>query len=153
MKNLVYGALFGLLLSGCASSGVSQWNAEQVVQVEYARVTAVKPIKFDSQAEEAMAIGAIEGALVTSDGDFGDMVAGATIGAFFSGLITTIAEGGSKGLLLSLETNDYEQYQVTTKKTKIKLNQCLEVIHGAEVSLKKVKQRYCDSRRSVSMND
>ena len=153
MKNLVYGALFGLFLSGCASSGVNQWNAEQVVQVEYARVTAVKPIKFDSQAEEAMAIGALEGALITSDGDTGDMLAGAAVGALFSGLVTTIAEGGSNGLLLTLETNDYEQYQVTTKKTKIKLNQCLEVIHGAEVSLKQVHRGYCGPQQNLSMSE
>ncbi|MCW8999796.1 MAG: hypothetical protein OQK04_13895, partial [Kangiellaceae bacterium] len=110
-------------------------------------------IRFDSQADEAMAIGAIEGALINSDGDVGDMLAGATVGAFFSGLFTTIAEGGSKGLLLSLETNDYERYQVTTKKTKIKLNQCLEVIHGTEVSLKKVNRRYCNARQDLSFND
>ncbi|MCW9017473.1 MAG: hypothetical protein OQJ89_10940, partial [Kangiellaceae bacterium] len=83
MKNLVYGALFGVFLSGCASSGINQWDAEQVVQIEYAKVTAVKPIRFDSQADEAMAIGAIEGALINSDGDVGDMLAGATVGAFF----------------------------------------------------------------------
>lgn len=144
MKNLVYGIVFGLFLSGCASQGLGHYNAEQVVEVDYARVVETSPFTFESHVEEAAVIGGIEGALFNIDEEPEDMVAGAIGGALVSALFMKIEEGSNKGLLLNLySTNDYE-YSVATKNTHIRVDQCLKVIKGMDVSLETVPDYYCN---------
>ncbi|TQV89330.1 hypothetical protein FLL46_00150 [Aliikangiella coralliicola] len=145
MKNIFFGLMFGLALSGCANKGVNLADAEQLVEVIYAKVLKTKPITFDSKAGQAAVMGGIEGAIENSDGDSEDLISGAITGAIVSSVFVSIEEGSSRGLLVSMRTADNTDYNLATKNTKIKVDECLQIIRGADVSLIKVEDSFCQN--------
>lgn len=144
MKNIVYGLIFGVLLSGCANQGLSHYHAEQVVEIDYGRVVSTSPYTFDSRADDAALIGGIEGALFSVDEGPEEMIAGAISGALISALFVKLEEGSRNGLLVDLHTTNNNFYSVVTKNTTIEPEQCLKVSRGFEVSLETVSTRYCE---------
>ena len=144
MKNLIYGLIFGVVLSGCASHGLGHHNAEQIVETDYAKVISTQPYTFDSQVEEAAIVGGVEGALFNIDEGADDVVAGAIAGALVSALFVKIEEGSNKGLMLEMQSVDNTRYSIVTKNTHIQANQCLRIVKGFEVSMKVVPEYFCD---------
>ncbi len=144
MKTIASGLLFGIVISGCATHGVNRMDAEQIVEVEYARVMEIKPIHFDSKAGEAAIVGGVEGAIYNIGDDSEDVIAGALTGALLSALTVSLDEGSSRGLLLSLKTADNSSYNLVTRHTDIKLNDCLRLLKGSEVSVDRVESEFCD---------
>ncbi|TQV74734.1 hypothetical protein FLL45_07165 [Aliikangiella marina] len=134
-----------LAMSACSHHGVNPNDINQLVEVSYAKVLATKPITFDSKADEAAAMGALEGAIDAAHyGDGDDVVAGAIGGALVSALMTSLEEGGNKGLLLTLKDTDEQALNLLVKRKDIVAGDCLRLIQGESVSIDHVEPRYCE---------
>jgi outer membrane lipoprotein SlyB len=136
-------ALISTAILGCNSKDVNRTDINQFVEVIFARVINIKPVKFDSKADEAVATGAIGGAIENSYGDSEDVVAGAITGALVSALIVTIEEGSRHGLLVDLIGADTTPYHIVVNRQDIQIGQCLQLIKGFEVSVVHVDGKYC----------
>lgn len=130
-------------LSGCTVTGeVPNSERNQFVTMFYATVADVTPIRFESYAEEAAAVGAIEGALYNFGDD--DMLFSALFGAVFSGMAVSIMEGDLNGLEVGLQAIDGDYVVVTTEQDDIEVGDCVSVRVGGEVQLYHVHPDYCN---------
>lgn len=135
---------FMLLMSGCTSVGeVSNQQRNQFVTTFYATVADVRPIQFESHAQEAAAMGAVEGALFNFGDD--DMLFSALLGAVFSGMAVSIFEGDLNGLEVGLEAVDGDYVIVTTEQDNLMVGDCVNVRVGSEVEMYHVPPVYCTS--------
>lgn len=131
-------------LSGCSSTGeIPNHERNQFVTVFYATVADVSPIRFESYAEEAAAMGAVDGALWNFGED--EMLFSALFGAVFSGMAASIMEGDLNGLEVGLQAIDGDYVIVTTEQDDVSLGDCVRVRVGAEVQLFNVHPDYCNS--------
>jgi outer membrane lipoprotein SlyB len=135
--------IFSIILFGCSNKGVNRADINQFVDVYYGKVVRTEPITFNSKADEAAAIGAMEGAIENSHGDFEDAFSGAIVGALFSSFVVSVEEGSKKGLIVDIETADKSSYSLTLRTRKIQHNDCLRIVRGNEVSFKIVSSKYC----------
>lgn len=139
----VVGALL-LFLCGCTSvDGVSNQQRNQFITTFYATVADVKHIQFESHAQEAAAMGAIEGALFNFGDD--DMLFSALFGAVFSGMAVSILEGDLHGSEVGLEAVDGDYVIVTTEQDDLRVGDCVNVRVGDEVLLQRVSPAFCAS--------
>ena len=133
-----------LLMSGCTSVGeISNQQRNQFVTTFYATVADVRPIQFESHAQEAAAMGAVEGALFNFGDD--DMLFSALFGAVFSGIAVSIFEGDLNGLEVGLEAVDGDYVIVTTEQDNLMVGDCVSVRVGSEVEMYHVSPLYCSS--------
>ena len=133
-----------LLMSGCTSVGeISNQQRNQFVTTFYATVADVRPIQFESHAQEAAAMGAVEGALFNLGDD--DMLFSALFGAVFSGMAVSIFEGDLNGLEVGLEAVDGDYVLVTTEQDNLMVGDCVSVRVGSEVEMDHVSPTYCTS--------
>lgn len=142
--NVATSLLALLVLSGCTHHDINQHDVNQLVDVSYATVVETKPVKFDSKADEAAAMGALEGAVDAAHyGDGDDIVAGAIGGALVSALMSSLEEGSNRGLLLSLKNTNNEDLNLLVKRKDIVAGDCLRLIEGETVSVTHVDQKFC----------
>jgi len=133
-----------LLMTGCTSVGeISNQQRNQFVTTFYATVADVRPIQFESHAQEAAAMGAVEGALFNFGDD--DMLFSALFGAVFSGMAVSIFEGDLNGLEVGLEAVDGDYVIVTTEQDNLTVGDCVNVRVGSEVEMYHVSPIYCSS--------
>jgi outer membrane lipoprotein SlyB len=133
-----------LLMSGCTSVGeISNQQRNQFVTTFYATVADVRPIQFESHAQEAAAMGAVEGALFNFGDD--DMLFSALFGAVFSGMAVSLFEGDLNGLEVGLEAVDGDYVIVTTEQDNLMVGDCVSVRVGSEVEMYHVSPVYCSS--------
>jgi outer membrane lipoprotein SlyB len=133
-----------LLMTGCTSVGeISNQQRNQFVTTFYATVADVRPIQFESHAQEAAAMGAVEGALFNFGDD--DMLFSALFGAVFSGMAVSIFEGDLNGLEVGLEAVDGDYVIVTTEQDNLMVGDCVNVRVGSEVEMYHVSPIYCSS--------
>ena len=133
-----------LLMSGCTSVGeISNQQRNQFVTTFYATVADVRPIQFESHAQEAAAMGAVEGALFNFGDD--DMLFSALFGAVFSGMAVSLFEGDLNGLEVGLEAIDGDYVIVTTEQDNLMVGDCVSVRVGSEVEMYHVSPIYCSS--------
>ena len=131
-----------LLMSGCTSVGeISNQQRNQFVTTFYATVADVRPIQFESHAQEAAAMGAVEGALFNFGDD--DMLFSALFGAVFSGMAVSLFEGDLNGLEVGLEAVDGDYVIVTTEQDNLMVGDCVSVRVGSEVEMYHVSPLYC----------
>ncbi|KXJ61167.1 hypothetical protein EYR97_00775 [Alteromonas sp. KUL42] len=134
--------LFGT--AGCTSMGERADNERnQFVTTFYATVEDVTPIKFASHAQEAAAMGAVEGALYNFGDD--DMFMSALFGAVFSGMAVSLIEGDLNGLEVGLQAVDGDYVIVTTENDDIVVGDCVYVRVTENVHLTSVPVDYCES--------
>lgn len=130
------------LLSGCASSdGVPRHSANQFVTVFYARVNDITPIEFESYAEEAAAMGAVEGALYNFGDD--DMLGSMIFGALFSGLVVSAFEGDREGFEYGLNAMDGDYVKVTLEDFVASEGDCVVVRVSGDVNVHLADESYC----------
>ena len=140
-----------MVLSACTHHDVSRYDINQLVEVSYAKVLQTKPVKFDSKADEAAAVGALEGAIDAAHyGDGEDVVAGALGGALIAALVTSLEEGGNEGLLLSLRDTENTDLNLIVKREDIIAGDCLRLIQGESVSVTHVEQKFCEGASQLS---
>ncbi|WP_334013629.1 hypothetical protein [Alteromonas sp. S167] len=133
-----------LLMSGCTSVGeISNQQRNQFVTTFYATVADVRPIQFESHAQEAAAMGAVEGALFNFGDD--DMLFSALFGAVFSGMAVSLFEGDLNGLEVGLEAVDGDYVIVTTEQDNLMVGDCVSVRVGSEVEMYHVSPLNCSS--------
>ena len=134
--------LFGL--AGCTSMDDRPNNERnQFVTTFYATVEDVTPIKFASHAQEAAAMGAVEGAMYNFGDD--DMFMSALFGAVFSGMAVSLIEGDLNGLEVGLQAVDGDYVIVTTENDDIVVGECVYVRVSENVHLTSVPVDYCKS--------
>lgn len=133
------------LLAGCSSRGISRSNMEQYATIYYATVVDVEEIEFDSQAGEAAAIGALDGAINARYYDTDTMIASAIVHAFFYSVVTVIAEGGNTGYTYKVRDMQGDIYSVITDRKGITVGDCVEIMESEKVSIAKVSKSHCFS--------
>lgn len=142
--NLLLFVAVSTLLSACTSTGeIPNSERNQFVTMFYATVADVSPIKFESHAEEAAAMGAVEGALWNFGED--EMFFSALFGAVFNGMAVSIMEGDLNGLEVGLQAVDGDYVIVSTEQDDISVGDCVSVRVGGEVQLFHVHPDYCTS--------
>jgi len=143
MNRLMLIGILCISLIGCSSKGIKREDIDQFVEITYGKVVRTEAVTFDSKADEAAAIGGIEGAIENSDGNLDDVVVGAITGAVVSALFVSIEEGSKHGLIVDIKTAKSTFHSLTLKTTEIKLGDCLRVVEGNEVSFKIVDEEFC----------
>lgn len=132
-----------LYLAGCASqSGVPHHAANQFVTTFYASVYEVRPVKFESHAQEAALWGALDGALLGWSED--EAFAGALLGAAIYSVATSIAEGDLQGYEVSLQAVDGDRVTVILDDFNGHPGQCVFVKVAGEVSTELVDTANCN---------
>ena len=90
-----------------------------------------------------MATGAFIGALENSDGDRGDIIGGAVVGGFLSGLLTSIFEGSTTGYEYQLHAIDGDSVTVVSDHFAADLGDCVKVRVAGEVTIEKRPLEFC----------
>ncbi|MDM7859511.1 hypothetical protein QTP81_02685 [Alteromonas sp. ASW11-36] len=135
-----------MLLSGCAHSGYyARQEANQFVTEFYAWVDDIETVRFDSNVEENMLIGATHGAVSWGYYDSHDALQGAIWGGLLAGLITAAIEGDNEGYEYQLSAVDGDYVTVLTDSRDAVLGDCVRVRVAEQVRIYPVAAEYCVS--------
>ncbi|MEP4888592.1 MAG: hypothetical protein ABJV04_01075 [Aliiglaciecola sp.] len=143
IKLTVLSCLF--VLSSCASHHTRNTERNQFVTELYANVDQIYDVKFDSHAGEAAATWGIWGALNNLYGSDRQIIAGALIGAFLGGLLTTIEEGPSRGYEYHLTATDGEYLVVVLDYFPAAEGDCVRVRMANNVRVSLANANYCQT--------
>ncbi|WJG08648.1 hypothetical protein [Aliiglaciecola sp. LCG003] len=133
------------LLSCCATSHDNYADRNQLVTDFYAHVEAINDVEFESQVGESMAVWGLWGALENAHGNSADMLVGATVSAFFGGLITALSEGPRYGYEYHLLAVDGDSVIVVLDYFPAEEGQCVRVRMANSVSVKATDAGFCYS--------
>ncbi|GAA6183424.1 MULTISPECIES: hypothetical protein [Aliiglaciecola] len=131
------------LVSSCASHHTRNSERNQFVTELYANVDQIYDVKFESHAGEAAASWGLWGALNNVYGSDRQILAGALIGAFFGGLLTSIEEGPSRGFEYHLTATDGEYLVVVLDYFPADEGECVRVRMANKVHMILVNSDYC----------
>ncbi|MDC0603160.1 hypothetical protein OAP14_09075 [Aliiglaciecola sp.] len=134
-----------LFLSACASGDYRQSDRNEYVTVFYAEVDQIHDVAFDSQAGEAVAVGGVWGALENADGDRGDIIGGAIVGAVFGGIINAIFEGSTKGYEYYLTAVDGDSVMVVLDHDPAEVGECVRVVMTRKVTVDLADKSHCST--------
>ena len=103
----------------------------------------MEEIRFKSYVGENATLGAIDGLLSNVQGNRHDMFAGALIGGLFSGFITAIFEGNTKGFEYQLAAVDGDFVSVIVENKPAQLGQCVSVRMAGDVQIRLAPEASC----------
>ena len=131
-------------VTGCSSGGVSRYDKNTKIAVEYAVVQDIEQVTLDSQVEESAAMGGLWGLLSGSGGDRYDMLGGAVVGAVFMGLTARIAEGSSRATAYTVKAvTDDVVFKVIMDDIKLRIGDCVALETGYTTNLRYVAHTHC----------
>ena len=135
------------LFAGCTTSGIDRNDTDKVIKQYYAKVDNIAHVTLASQTQSAMAIGGAAGVIENLDGNHEEMIAGAFVGALFSGLVMSIVEGSDQAYQYHLTAADEHTFSVVRENNAIKPGQCVLVREAHKVTLNAVDSQHCQFER------
>ncbi len=152
-KNFFLLAFLGILVSGCASDGVSRESMNRRISISYATVVSVEQVNIKSEAGKTAAIGGLWGLLGGIGGDRQDMIGGAVLGAALLGGTTKIAEGSNQAFAYILKGRNNREFKILTEQGGMQAGDCVAVESGTHTNLRRVSAVYCQAASGNSTID
>ena len=131
------------LFAGCTSSGIDRNDTDTIIKQYYAKVDNIAHVTLASQTQSAMAIGGAAGVIENLDGNHEEMIAGAFVGALFSGLVMSIVEGSDQAYQYHLTAENEHSFSIVRDNNSIKPGQCVLVREAHKVTINAADNQHC----------